>query len=139
MVSRNDTKRGSQMYRIENELKHKEDIYDLYERLNWNKYVKKSKEEIYKVMIGSYYVVYVYDQDKLIATGRMISDGFLTALICGVGVDPIYQNQGLGKMIVKHLKDYGTENALFVELTCVEGLESYYNELGFNRFAISMK
>jgi len=127
------------MYIIENKLKNDKDIYDLYESLDWNKYIRKSNEELLEIMEGSFYVVYVYDEDRLIGTGRMISDGVLTSLICGVGVAPAYQNKGIGKMIIENILEFGKSKNLFVELTCVENLEAYYNKFGLRKYAIAMK
>lgn len=127
------------MFQLETVLKNDEDIFNLYESLDWNREIKKSHEALLNVMTNSYYLVYVYDQEHLIGTGRMISDGYLTALICGVGVAPQYQQKGIGKMIIEHLKAYGVSKGLFVELTCVEGLESYYKQFGFEKYGIAMK
>jgi GNAT superfamily N-acetyltransferase len=127
------------LMQLQSSLKNPTDIYELYERLDWNRHVKRTPDQLLDIMDGSYYVVYVYENDLLIGTGRMISDGHLSTLICGVGVDPNYQNKGIGKIIMNHLKEYGVSRGLFVELTCVDGLEEYYNKLGFKKYGIAMK
>jgi len=127
------------MYKIQERLKKDDDIYDLYMKLDWIKHVHKNKDELIQIMNGSHYVIYVYDKNELIGTGRMVSDGFLTSLICGVGVAPDYQGQGIGKQIIENLVAYGQSNGLFVELTCNEKLEGYYNQLNFKKYGIAMK
>lgn len=76
-------------------------IYELYEKLGWNK-LNLTKDNLEKMYRQSWFVVYAYKEDKLIATGRIISDGVITGLICGVGVLPDYQSNGIGRSIVKN-------------------------------------
>ena len=44
----------------------------------------------------SWYTIYAFD-DKLVGMGRIISDGVITGVICGVCVMPEYQSIGIGK------------------------------------------
>ncbi len=75
-------------------LKQQEDIYFLYERLGWNNFLKLNQEQIVNAMQESWYVIYAYYEDKLIGTGRVISDGIKNAYLCGLGVDSYYSNMG---------------------------------------------
>lgn len=127
------------MYTLELTLKKDTDILTLYQDLKWNDYLKKTEDELLAIMVGSYYVTYLYLGDRLVGTGRIISDGHLTALICGVGIHPDYQSQGYGHIIIDHLLAYGTSKGLMLELTCTESLESYYQQFNFKKFTIGMK
>lgn len=127
------------MYKIEVELKKEQDIFDLYERLDWNAYVQKNTKDLVDVIKGSFYVIYLYDKQRLIATGRIISDGHLTALICGVGVDPVYQSKGIGRQIINHLVEYSSKLGIKAELTCEERLKTYYEALGFKQYGLAMQ
>jgi len=126
-------------FELDKTLKRDEDIFELYEALGWNAYIKRDLEGLLAIMRGSYHLVYVYEGEKLVATGRMISDGCLSALVCGVGVHPDYQKQGLGQLVVDNLTHHGRSNNLFVELTCQPDLEAYYTRLGFKQYGIAMK
>lgn len=102
-----------------------QELYNLYEELGWNK-LKLSKEDLEKMCRQSWFIVYAYYEDKLIATGRIISDGVITGLICGVGVQPRYQSKGIGKSIIELLVEKCKEEGLIAQLMCNDSLEKYY-------------
>ncbi len=114
-----------------------QELYNLYEELGWNK-LKLSKEDLEKMCKQSWFIVYAYYEDKLIATGRIISDGVITGLICGVGVQPHYQSQGIGKSIIELLVEKCKEEGIIAQLMCNDSLEKYYEKFGFERFSIGM-
>lgn len=115
------------------------DVYDLYERLDWNRHVNLEPDQLNQVMAGSHHVVYVYDGSLLVGTGRIISDGLLTALVCGLGVDPNYQKRGIGSRIMSHLVDFSDKHHLVLQLLCDQTLEVYYEQFGFEKFTSGMK
>lgn len=125
--------------KYETELSSAEDLYSLYDSLDWNSFLKLSKEQLAQAMEQCWYVIYAYDQEKLIGTGRVVADGVINAYICGIGVDPQYQNKGIGTEIVRRLVEACKKNNLHTQLFCGENLESYYQNKGFERFAIGMK
>ncbi|AJE10242.1 hypothetical protein [Clostridium botulinum] len=55
----------------------KEDLYALYENLGWNDFLKLSPEQLLIAMKQSWYSIYVYSGNKLVATGRIVSDGII--------------------------------------------------------------
>lgn len=114
-----------------------QELYNLYEELGWNK-LKLSKEDLEKMCRQSWFLVYAYYKDKLIGTGRIISDGVITGLICGVGVHPHYQSQGIGKSIIELLVEKCKEDGIIAQLMCNDSLEKYYEKFGFQRFSIGM-
>jgi N-acetylglutamate synthase-like GNAT family acetyltransferase len=91
-----------------------------------------TREQLYQAAENSWYHISIYDQEQLIAFGRMISDGVYQALICDVMVDPTYQKQGLGKKIIEALlqkcKDSGIQS---VQLFSAKGKQQFYKKLGF--------
>lgn len=119
--------------------KKRNDIYSLYEELNWNDFLKLNEEQLEKAMEQSFYVIYVYDEGKLVATGRAISDGITNAYICGLGVMREYRNKGIGTEIIKRLKEYCKSNKLYIQLFCEERLVHYYENMGFEVFAVGLK
>jgi len=90
-------------------------------------------------MQQSYLAIYVYSDKKLIATGRLISDGVTNAYMCGLGVLPEYRRQGISAEIIKRLKAHCKEHNLHMQFLCEENLVPYYNKLGFEKFAVGMK
>jgi len=91
-----------------------------------------TREQLYQAAENSWYHVSIYDNEELIAFGRMISDGIYQALICDVMVDPSYQKQGLGKMVIEALltkcKDSGIQS---IQLFSAKGKQEFYKKLGF--------
>ena len=121
------------------ELPEKEDLYNLYEDLTWNGFLKLNSEQLLKAMEGSYYSVYVYSGNSLIATGRVISDGIINAYLCGLGVHSQYRHKGIATKIVNMLIEYCRENDLHIQFFCEEHLVPFYEKMGFDKFAVGMK
>lgn len=91
-----------------------------------------TREQLYQAANNSWYHISIYDQDKLIAFGRMISDGIYQALICDVMVDPNYQKQGLGKQIIEELLTKCKESGIqSIQLFSAKGKQHFYKKLGF--------
>lgn len=109
----------------------------LYESLGWNS-LKLTVNELERMCKQSWYAIYVFDDKRLVGMGRVISDGVITGIICGVGVLPKYQSSGIGKEIVKRLIQHCEQNKVIPQLMCVEKLQSYYESIGFEVFSIGM-
>ncbi|MED2486992.1 GNAT family N-acetyltransferase [Bacillus thuringiensis] len=109
----------------------------LYESLGWNS-LKLTVNELEQMCKQSWYAIYVFDDKRLVGMGRVISDGVITGIICGVGVLPKYQSSGIGKEIVKRLIQHCEQNKVIPQLMCVEKLQSYYESIGFEAFSIGM-
>jgi len=117
----------------------KEDLYALYENLGWNEFLELSPEQLLMAMKQSWYSIYVYSGNKLVATGRIVSDGIINAYLCGLGVDSHFRNQGIGTEISRRLKEHCLKNNLHMQLFCEENLVSYYKKKGLEEFAIGMR
>ncbi|NLW16926.1 MAG: GNAT family N-acetyltransferase [Firmicutes bacterium] len=115
------------------------DLYELYERLGWAEFLQLDAEQLAKAMEGSWYVLYVYDGDRLIGTGRVVSDGVINAYLCGLGVDPEYRNLGVGTRITEQLVRRCQQSKLHVQFFCEEPLVPFYEQCGFVKFAVGMK
>ncbi|TQR42175.1 GNAT family N-acetyltransferase [Paenibacillus popilliae] len=125
--------------RYESELPTPEEIYELYEYLQWNTYLGLSQEKLLKAMQQSYCAIYAYHEDQLIGTGRIISDGIINAYLCGLGVHPDYRGQGIGTAISRLLMEQCSNHNLHLQFFCEEELVPYYERLGFTVFAVGMK
>ncbi|MEH7670094.1 GNAT family N-acetyltransferase [Bacillus sp. JJ689] len=112
-------------------------LLSLYESLGWNS-LKLTVNELEQMCKQSWCAIYVFDDKRLVGMGRVISDGVITGIICGVGVLPKYQSSGIGKEIVKRLIQHCEQNKVIPQLMCVEKLQSYYESIGFEAFSIGM-
>jgi len=117
----------------------KEDLYVLYEDLGWNDFLELSPEQLLIAMMQSWYSIYVYSGDKLVATGRIVSDGIINAYLCGLGVDSNFRNRGIGTEISKRLITHSLKNNLHMQLFCEESLVPYYKKAGLEKFAVGMQ
>lgn len=109
----------------------------LFESLGWNT-LNLSVEELEKMCKQSWYTIYAYDDKQLIGMGRVISDGVITGIICGLGVLPEYQSKGIGKEMLNRLVIHCEKNRVIPQLMCLDSLETYYNHFGFKRFSVGM-
>ena len=114
-------------------------IHELYTDLEWNDYLKLTEQEISKAMDQSMFVVYAYDGNKLVGTGRVVSDGIINAYICGIGVLHQYRKKGIGREITNRLCEKCKGLGLHVQLVCERGLVPMYEKMGFDEFAVAMK
>ncbi|MBK5431944.1 GNAT family N-acetyltransferase [Bacillus mycoides] len=113
------------------------ELLTMYESLGWNS-LELSVNELEKMCKQSWYVIYAFKEQQLIGMGRVISDGVITGIICGVCVMPEYQSIGIGKEIVERLIRHCEQNKVIPQLMCVEKLQSYYESIGFEAFSIGM-
>lgn len=111
----------------------KVDLYALYEVLGWNDYLEVSPEQLLMAIKKSWYSIYVYSENKLVATGRIVSDGIINAYICGVGVDSHFRNRGIGAEISRRLVMHCLRNNLHIQLFCEDRLIPYYKKPGFEK------
>jgi ribosomal protein S18 acetylase RimI-like enzyme len=91
---------------------------------------------LYEGLKNSWYVVSAYNVNKLVASGRIVSDGFIQCFICEMIVLPEYQNQGLGKRIMENLLNHcKSKNIRWVQLACAKGKKAFYEKFGFQERA----
>ena len=115
------------------------DLFGLYKALGWNGLLKLSESQLAAAMERSFFAVYAYCGSRLVGTGRVVSDGAISAYICGVGVLPDFRRRGIGAAIIQKLAGHCRENGLRAQLVCDEGLAAYYEKMGFEKFAVGMK
>lgn len=121
------------------ELPTEAELFNLYEKLGWNDFLKLPPSLLLEGMRNSFFSVYVYDDNMLIATGRVVSDGVMNAYICGVGVLSEYRNRGIGTEIMKKLLSHSQKHNLHAQFFCEEALVPFYRKMGFEVFAVGMK
>jgi N-acetylglutamate synthase-like GNAT family acetyltransferase len=121
------------------ELRQVKDIFQLYEKLDWNSFLQLDQEQLLKAMERSWYVIYAYTPDELIGTGRVVSDGITNAYVCGLGVVSDYRNKGIGTEIMKMLVKQCVDSGLHIQFFCEENLVPYYEKMDFEVFSVGMR
>lgn len=84
----------------------------------------------------SYASIFVFDEEKLIGCGRILSDGIRQAAIYDIVVDSEYQGHKIGKEIVTRLIN-SAPSCNFI-LYASPGKEGFYESLGFKRMKTGM-
>ncbi len=97
----------------------------------------KSAALLQTVFPNSRYRYFVYDEGKLVAAGRALSDGADCSYICDVAVMPSHQGTGLGREMVNRLVQASRGHKKII-LYSVPGKEGFYRKLGFMRLLTAM-
>ncbi|MGP4041858.1 GNAT family N-acetyltransferase [Gracilibacillus sp. D59] len=112
-------------------------LLTLYESLGWHS-LELTVNDLEHMCNQSWYAIYAFEEQQLVGMGRVISDGVITGIICGVCVLPKYQSKGIGKEMLKRIIQHCEQSRVIPQLMCVENLESYYEPFGFKKFSIGM-
>ncbi len=107
---------------------------NLREQVGWNKTDVKRVE---KALNESAFIKKALVDNKAVGMARVISDG-IYALIVDVVVSPMYQNKGIGKMLInallKDIKDSINEGeSISVNLVSMKDKEKFYEKCGFQK------
>ena len=85
---------------------------------------------------NSLYGVCIRENNTLIAMGRVVGDGACNFEVVDVAVNPSYQEQGLGRMVMEHIDAYLASVALegsYVSMIADEPI--FYEKLGYRLVA----
>lgn len=89
-----------------------------------------------KAFEASYTTIFVFDSDRLIGFGRAISDGVYQAAVYDCAVNPEYQGNGIGKLIIQNIMQQVSN--FTVILYASPGKESFYQKYGFRKMKTGM-
>lgn len=114
------------------DLPNKIEYFNLFESTGWNQEYKASPGLLLETLMNSWFFVTVYQNNKLIGSGRIISDGFIHALVIDLIVLPDYQGCGVGKVILKTLVDKCLKAGINeIQLFCIKGKKKFCLKQGF--------
>ena len=105
----------------------------LYESVGWGSY---DKDITQRALDNTFYSVSVYEEDRIIGFGRIISDTICFLYIQDIMVMPEYQGKQIGTMIMNKLLEkvnsVRKENpSVRVYLGASKDRESFYEKFGF--------
>lgn len=89
-----------------------------------------------KAFENSYVTVFIFDSEKLIGTGRAISDGAYQATLYDIAVLPEYQDKGIGRIIVEEIQKKLTN--INIILYANTTAENFYRRLGYSKMLTAM-
>ena len=93
-------------------------------------------EQLDKAIENSMIVVGIYENDELLAMGRLVGDFSFKALLSDIMVRPDQQKKGYGKLVVTKILEIAKENMQEGDLLCIEGSPTngnleFYLKCGF--------
>lgn len=104
-------------------------VQSLYLSVGWQ---YRDVQDIEKACKKSVLVTTAWHDEFLIGIARATGDGVFNATIWDVAVKPSYQNQGIGRLIIKSmltkLDDYGIS---LITLYTRNSKKNFYGKLGF--------
>ena len=104
----------------------------LFETTGWNEEYRATAAELTRALENSWYVLSVYDGERLVGTGRLVSDGAIHAMVFDVIVHPTYQHRGIGSEILRRLVEKCRSSDIRdVQLFCARGKQPFYERQGF--------
>ncbi|QIK70419.1 GNAT family N-acetyltransferase [Erysipelothrix sp. HDW6C] len=110
-----------------------EDYLDLHRRVGFAMY---AHEDVESALAHDLFDVVIKDKNEIIGCARIVGDDRIVFFIKDVIVDPRYQHQGCGTLLMNRLFEYIDAHACpgaYVGLMSTKGMESYYENFGFIR------
>ncbi len=114
-----------------------QELFVIYEQLGWGG-IGLSELQLEQMCKQSWHAVYAYVGGRMAGMGRVISDGIITGLICGLCIHPDFQGRRIGTSLLEQLVQRCRESNVIPQLMCKEELVDYYSQQGFQSFAIGM-
>lgn len=106
--------------------------HDLFETTGWNDEYGATPDELDRANRSSWFAVAAYDAERLVAFGRVVSDGVLHAMVYDMIVRPGYRRRGLGSEVLSRLLARCREAGIRdVQLFCARGKKPFYVRHGF--------
>ncbi|WP_440053309.1 GNAT family N-acetyltransferase [Pseudoalteromonas sp. T1lg65] len=108
-----------------------QDYVALREKVGWG---VTSIKQANTALNNSLFHVVAYLHDKLIGMARIIGDGAMFFYIQDLVVDPDYQQQGIGDMLMRHTESYlatVAKSGATVALLSAKGKEPFYARYGY--------
>ncbi len=109
-----------------------EKFFSLFLSTGWNESYHATREELTLALKNSQLVVSAYEGERLVGTGRVVTDGILHAMIYEMIVRPDRQGFGIGTRILAMLLDWcKSRNIRDIQLFCARGKRAFYEKNGF--------
>jgi ribosomal protein S18 acetylase RimI-like enzyme len=110
----------------------------LWDQVPWAR--GRDPESIMRALLGSSLVVTAWDEDRLVGTARVVTDGVYYATIWDVIVDQQYQGQGIGTRLTEAaVEPFRGRGFKYIALFAAEGKAGFYERLGFERHPAGMR
>ena len=106
-----------------------EDILDLFQSVDW---LSSNYPERVKKALNNCETVYTaWDGEKLVGLVNAMDDGEMTAYVHYLCVNPKYQGRGIGKELIRRIKEKYSAYLYIILIAEKESLVPYYRSNGF--------
>ena len=107
------------------------DLQQLFQSVNWMS--ANYPERLKKAMDNCETVFSAWDNSKLVGLVNAIDDGELTAYVHYLCVNPDYQGQGIGGLLLDKIKEKYKDYLYIILIAENEGLIRFYCQNGFQQ------
>ena len=107
------------------------DLQQLFQSVNWMS--ANYPERLKKALDNCETVFTAWDNEQLVGLVNAIDDGELTAYVHYLCVNPVYQGQGLGSLLLDKIKEKYKDYLYIIVIAENEGLIKYYSKNGFQQ------
>jgi N-acetylglutamate synthase-like GNAT family acetyltransferase len=113
-------------------LPEKMQYYALFNTTGWNDNYKLTADELFTTLEKSWLVIGAYENDNLLGSCRIMSDGVYDAIILDLIVHPSYQKKGIGALLMHTVLDKISQTPIReINLFCAQGKAGFYKKFGF--------
>ena len=118
--------------RFEEKLPDKNQLFELFLTTGWNEYYGLEKEGLLTAFQNSWFSLFAYAGDRLVAVGRILCDEVCHALILDMIVHPDYQGKGIGSDLLERLvQKCQAHNIRDIQLFSARDKIGFYRKHGF--------
>ena len=107
------------------------DLQQLFQSVNWMS--ANYPERLKKALDNCETVFTAWDNEQLVGLVNAIDDGELTAYVHYLCVNPVYQGQGIGSLLLDKIKEKYKDYLYIIVIAENEGLIKYYSKNGFQQ------
>ena len=122
-------------FTFEERLPSVDDFNRLLDSVGWR---KLDSYIVQKVLNYSLYSLCLIHETRVIGICRLVGDGAMKIYVEELIIDPKYQRQGLGKLLMNRVMEYVSRTytkGCSIGLFANTGLEKFYNSWGFTKRA----
>jgi len=102
-------------------------LLDLYGAVGWNETGHRDVMNVQDALKRSESIAYVRDGDKIVAFGRILTNGFY-GYIHDVMTHPDYRRKGMAAEIIEALMNFGRSRYPYVKVISAGGYEDFYKK-----------
>jgi len=108
-----------------------DELIELYRRAGLPRPIG-DRSRMQKVLENSNLVVSAWDQNKLVAVSRCITDWEWSCYLADLAVDPEYQQHGIGRKLIDTTREQLGPRVMLLLLSVPTAMD-YYPKVGFNK------